>query len=145
MVKEVEIQDPSLKDRIKLQGKKIKGHVEKHKWVYVGGVVVVLSRGYFRPTCGCAPRMTIIDTVAKIQPMGILSYQKVQTNLVRIFTGNRGRPSNVVCAPDLDLCWKSQRKAAKWFGVSESHISNAVNGKIPKISGIRLVRPKVPK
>jgi hypothetical protein len=142
MVKEVEIQDPSLKDRIKLQGKKIKGHVEKHKWVYVGGVVVVLSRGYFRPTY--APSVNIIDIVAKIRPIGILSNQKINLNIIKMYTAGPGRPGHFVhLFGRPDIGYPSQTAAAKIFGVSDQMVSRHVNGHIPHINGYRLVRPVV--
>ena len=94
MSKEIEISEPSLKDRIVLQGKKIKDHVEENKWVYIGGVIVVLSRGYFKPKM--APTLNVADMVTHIRPVGILSKQDVTTNITKVYSPGRGRPGNLL-------------------------------------------------
>ena len=100
MSKEVEISEPSLKDRIVLQGKKIKDHVEENKWVYIGGVLVVLSRGYFKPKM--APTITVAEIVTHNRPVGVLSKQLLTTNIVKIY-------SMVLDVREISAIWKEDR------------------------------------
>jgi hypothetical protein len=139
MSKEVEISEPSLKDRIVLQGKKIRGHVEENKWVYIGGVIVVLSRGYFKPKM--APTFNVADIMTTVRPIGILSKQDVTTTITKVYSDGRGRPGNLIrLVGRPDITYPSQSEAARIFGVSDKVVSEHLAGKVSDIYGYRLER-----
>ena len=144
MSKEVEISEtpePSLKDRVR-------NHIKKNKGTYLvagaSAAIVVLTRGMYRPTLTYAPSMNIIETVAKIRPIAILSKQNTTTNIIKVYSDRVGRPGNfchLFGRPEIG--YPSQSEAAKIFGTSNTNMSRHLNGKIPDINGYRLVRPVV--
>ena len=88
--------------------------------------------------------LIIVETMNKIRPIGFWSKQTINTNIIKLYTGEQGRPGYYChLAGRPEVGYPSQRAAAKVFGVTDREMSLHLNGKIPNIKGYILERPEV--